>query len=103
MVSLLPFDTIKAIDDPKLVGTGVVFERSLEGQTLTFQMAESASDGLPKVKDAQTGSLWQTLRGQAVEGPLKGKALRKLPITYSFWFGWRDFFPDTELFQSGGA
>jgi hypothetical protein len=49
--------------------------------------------------DDESGSIWQGLTGQAVQGSLKGSRLEALPITPSFWFGWVDHYPDTQLFE----
>ncbi|MBI2210145.1 MAG: hypothetical protein HYV05_02185 [Deltaproteobacteria bacterium] len=34
----------------------------------------------------------------AIQGPLQGRRLESLPTTPSFWFGWVDHYPKTELF-----
>ena len=86
-------------DQPILVvfnansGTGVVFERQLDGQTLTF-----SPDGGLTLVDAQTGTRWDGLTGQAVTGPLEGATLTRMKSTASFWFGWKDWYPHTRVF-----
>ena len=50
------------------------------------------------MRDLETGSLWQVLTGQAIDGPLFGQRLERLPSHYSFWFAWSDFHPETELY-----
>ncbi len=72
-----------------------VFDRELDGQILTFSELESDSE---KMRDQETESTWNRLTGQGIEGPLKGKALTKLPYTSSFWFGWKDNYPDTLVY-----
>ncbi len=52
------------------------------------------------MQDQQTGSTWQAVTGRAIDGPLAGMALQRLPSHYSFWFAWSDFHPDTELFEA---
>lgn len=74
-------------------GTGVVFDRSIEGETLTF----SSNEGL-KLIDEQTGTIWNGLTGEAIDGPLTGKDLERVKSTSSFWFGWKDFHPDTRIY-----
>lgn len=74
-------------------GSGVVFKRELDGQTLTFQSV----DGLD-LRDAETGSTWVGLSGAAQSGPLAGKLLERLKSTRSFWFGWKDFYPATSVY-----
>ena len=56
-------------------------------------------DGLPAMKDRETGTTWSLLTGQALGGPLAGRALERLPSHYSFWFAWSDFHPETELYE----
>ena len=78
--------------------TGVIFKRRLEGKDLIFKKT-TASDktGLFLADDA-TKSVWDGLSGRGVQGPLKSKKLEPLPMTPSFWFGWVDHYPHTELF-----
>lgn len=86
-------------DTPLLVvfdeesATGVVFNRRLEGQTLTF---ESAGDDT--LRDQETGSLWNKITGEALDGPLAGQHLNQVKSTSSFWFGWKDFYPQTRVY-----
>ena len=77
--------------------TGAIFQRALDGQSLTFQPAGTNDLGIMLMEDQQTGSTWQAFTGQAVSGPLTGKVLERLPSHYSFWFAWSDFHPETAL------
>jgi hypothetical protein len=74
-------------------GTGVVFDRIVEEVELFFEIAE----GLILV-DVETGSSWDGLTGVAIDGPLSGKELTRIKSTASFWFGWKDFYPDTRVY-----
>ena len=74
-------------------GTGVVFDRRSAGQTLTFQ----AQDGLTLI-DMETGSTWEGLTGQALDGTLAGESLTRVKSTASFWFGWKDWYPGTQVY-----
>ena len=76
--------------------TGAVFERTLGGRSLSFQIVPGDSF---LMRDQQTGSTWQVLTGRAIEGPLAGEVLTRLTSNYSFWFAWTDFYPDTLLYQ----
>ena len=96
-------DTLQ--DKPVLVvfdagsAAGVVFERVVDGQVLTFQMAEQDVDGPLVMVDKETGSRWVALTGEAVEGELAGRQLRRVMSHYAFWFAWKDFHPDTEVYD----
>lgn len=73
--------------------TGVVFERTLNGQILTF------SGGPDLVlTDQETGSTWDGRSGLATDGPLAGEQLTRIKSTRSFWFGWKDFYPETRVY-----
>ncbi len=95
-------------DEPVLVtfdansGAGVVFSRVVDGQTLTFEALNPEADSTDEplyVQDTETNTRWFALTGEAVEGELAGKKLEQIPTTLSFWFGWKDFYPDTEIYQ----
>ncbi len=107
--------------DP-LSETAAAFDRTVEGSPLTFEAlpdqspqaaiadggqespANSAySDGVFLLRDQETGSTWQALTGRAIDGPLAGTALRRLPSFYSFWFAWSDFHPSTEVYAASGG
>ena len=79
--------------------SGAAFDRRLDGRTLNFEPAEGRG-GVALMQDLETGSLWQVLTGQAVDGPLFGQRLERLPSHYSFWFAWSDFHPETVLYGS---
>lgn len=73
--------------------TARAYRRTVGDQTLTFAPAGKA------VTDRETGSTWDPLTGTATSGPLAGSQLTPIPATYSFWFGWVDFFPGTALYS----
>ena len=79
--------------------TAAAFVRSVAGDPLHFQTTTKTGDGVMLLRDQETGSTWQALTGRAIEGPLAGTALERLPSFYSFWFAWSDFHPDTELYS----
>jgi hypothetical protein len=74
-------------------GTGVVFDRKLKAQTLTFQVGPDLT-----LTDAETGSTWEGLSGLAIDGSLTGQRLTRIKSTSSFWFGWKDWYPDTRVY-----
>ena len=75
--------------------TGVVFDRQLGDQTLSFEPTEG--DSLTLI-DNETNSFWEALSGRAVSGPLAGEQLDRVKSTTIFWFGWTDFHPETRLY-----
>lgn len=79
--------------------SGAVFDRRVDGRTLTFTEIDGNSDA---IEDNETGSHWNKLTGEAVSGPLAGKSLAKVPFTLAFWFGWSDHYPETRLYDQEG-
>ena len=79
-------------------GTGVVFQRAVEGRTLTFDAAEDQGDGSLVMVDRETGSSWTALTGEAVEGPLDGALLKPFRSLLTYWFAWKDYYPHTEVY-----
>lgn len=73
---------------------GVVYDRAVGGQVLTLSVGPESDTLL----DAETGTRWDAFSGIAVEGDLAGNALSRVPSTRSFWFGWKDFYPDTRVY-----
>jgi hypothetical protein len=49
-------------------------------------------------RDAATGSLW-TVTGLAIEGPLAGTQLERVPHLDTFWFAWSTYRPGTTLIE----
>ena len=73
--------------------SGVVFSRLAEGAILTFDRGAENT-----LVDLETGSVWDSLTGEAIEGPLAGQVLDRVKSTTAFWFGWKDFHPETAIY-----
>jgi len=78
--------------------TGAIFNRNPDGKSLLYKPVQRADNKGLFLTDDATNSFWQGLTGTAIEGPLKGKKLQPLPMTPSFWFGWADHYPATDLY-----
>ena len=94
----LPF--VVAFDAER--GIGQIFARAVEGRVLSFEQGLPIEGGGLVLRDAETGSLWSPITGEALEGPFAGSRLELVPSTAVFWFAWTDFHPDTELYEPGG-
>ena len=81
--------------------TALAYERRLpDGRELNFVLEEaSASSPAGGVLiDDLTDSRWSLWNGGAFEGDLAGTSLPRLPLVNAFWFGWKDYYPNTEIF-----
>ncbi len=85
------------IEKSKETGSTGVFDRRVEGRTLTFSYTD---DG--RFRDEETGSTW-TVTGEAIDGPLEGTQLDRLQHGDYFAFAWFAFRPDTALYGDGGS
>ncbi len=80
-------------DDKKSVRA---FERLVDGRILEF-FARSGASPL-RLVDAETGTEWD-FTGKATSGPLAGRQLRKTAILKDYWFDWKIYHPDTNVYQ----
>ncbi|MHC4174015.1 MAG: DUF3179 domain-containing (seleno)protein [Planctomycetota bacterium] len=80
------------IGSPRKVGSTGVFDRRVDGQTLSFRHSDST------FYDEQTASLWD-ITGQAILGPLQGKKLTRVVHGDYFAFAWLVFIPETEVYR----
>lgn len=84
------------IADSRDVGSIGVFDRRLDGQTLSFV---GVGEGI--FQDEQTGSTWDIL-GRATDGPLAGSQLTQLIAFDHFWFAWAAFNAQTTVYEGSG-
>lgn len=82
-----------SIADSRDVGSVGVFDRRVEGQTLSFVRT---GEGI--FQDEQTASAWDIL-GRATAGPLTGAQLTQLLAFDHFWFAWAAFNGETTVYQ----
>ncbi len=61
---------------------------------------EDEEEGPLRLVDAQTGSEWD-FSGRAVGGPLAGSQLERIQTLKDYWFDWRLYHPETEVFSAG--
>ena len=80
--------------DPDSTGAQV-FERSLNGKTLTFTPRPDH-----RMQDDQTGTIWESRSGVAIEGPLKGKSLRQSVSMPAYASAWSEFHPESKALLS---
>ena len=80
--------------------TSVVFNPTVGGSRLKFQEVQASGEFL--IEDFKTGSVWNPVTGIAREGPLAGTKLEQVASHYEFWFAWKDYRPQTELYHGQG-
>jgi len=68
-----------------------LFDRTVNGMTLTFRQDTGAT-----MTDQQTSTVWDLLSGQAIEGELKGEALKPRVGIMSYRRAWENFHPQSK-------
>ena len=77
-----------------LCGSGVAFDRRVDGRVLSFGTSGMLYLSDLVMYDRQTESLWPQIRGAAVAGALTGTELTVLPASLVSWQQWREAHPD---------
>jgi len=80
-------------------GTALVFDRTVGDVSLTFSVEDGPGGVLTVFVDEETNTRWSAFTGVAIEGELKGERLKRAVSHLSFWFAWKDWNPDMELYQ----
>lgn len=79
----------------------IAYRAGVDNRTLHFTPARIARNNLV-LRDRQTGTNWQQFTGQAIDGPLAGACLERIPL----WRGplslWRQRHPKAEILKAIG-
>jgi thiol-disulfide isomerase/thioredoxin len=71
------------------------FRRTLDGRVLVFEVA-GVYNGTIILRDRQTRTLWAPFSGRALEGPLAGRKLERVAVSFTRWDEWRARHPRGE-------
>ena len=72
------------------------FRRTLDGRVLVFEVA-GVYGGTIILRDRQTRTLWAPFSGRALEGPLAGRKLDRVPVSVMRWDEWTARHPTGEV------
>jgi thiol-disulfide isomerase/thioredoxin len=70
------------------------FRRELDGRVLTLETA-GVYNGTIIARDRETRTLWAPFSGRALEGPLAGRKLERIPLALTRWSDWKRRHPAT--------
>ena len=76
----------------------MVFSREVQDRVLSFRLENGGGVTNARLVDEETGTIWAAFTGEGLEGPLAGAQLDRVRSTSSFWFGWKDWYPDTAVY-----
>ena len=85
-----------------LCGTGVVYNRTVENDTLTFGVSGMLFRDALVMFDRQTDTLWTHVDGRAIRGPLQGQVLTPVPSVHTTWDAWKRMYPESHVLKKHG-
>jgi hypothetical protein len=77
-----------------LCNAGIVFDRMVDGQELTFGTTGNLRNSDLVMWDRQTLSWWQQFTGEGIVGEMTGTQLEFLPSNISSWGAFTEAYPD---------
>jgi len=80
-----------------LCGSGVVYDRKLGDETLTFSNTSALYENDLVMIDRETGSYWWQVAGRGIVGRLTDEMLTPLPAEMARWGQWTERHPDTNV------
>ena len=92
-VDFFPF----AITYCPLTGTGIGWERTLNGNPTTFGVSGLIYNNNLIPYDRQTNSNWSQMRLDCVNGPLINTEIKTFQLLETRWFTWKEMYPETKV------
>lgn len=80
-----------------LCNTGIVFERTIDGEVHRFGVSGLLRNSDLVMWDDLTHSLWQQITGEAIVGAFAGHSLTPVPSAIASFADYRESFPDGEV------
>lgn len=80
-----------------LCGSGVVFDRRLDDEVLSFSNTSALHENDLVMIDRETGSYWWQVPGRALAGPLAAAELEVIPSQTTSWQQWTETHPATQV------
>jgi SAM-dependent methyltransferase len=73
--------------------SAAAFLSRVNGRQHTFRQ-DATYNGTILLIDYETGTFWAPFTGEALDGPLRGSRLARLPLYQCTWGEWRELYPD---------
>jgi hypothetical protein len=84
-----------------LAGVAAVYDRRVEGRTLTFVNSGALWRDTLVLQDLETGTLWTAATGRGLYGPLQGVQLDAIPAVLTTMNGFARVYPDARYLDTG--
>ena len=83
-----------------LCGTGMVFNREIEGEVTTFGVSGLLYQSDVLLYDRATESLWSQLHMKSVAGPRLDKSLEWIASEFMTWKHWKELYPNGSVLST---
>ncbi|WP_200861599.1 DUF3179 domain-containing protein [Methylohalobius crimeensis] len=83
-----------------LTASGIAYPGEIDGKRTSFGTSGLLYNGNLVMYDRTTESLWSQLMSRSIDGPMKGRRLESLPLSYTSWAEWRARHPDTRVLST---
>ncbi len=83
-----------------LCGSGLAFERVLDGSAVEFGVSGVLNESDLVMYDRRSNSLWQQISARAFIGPCRGRTLTAFPVAMTTWGEWKAAHPATEVLST---
>ena len=80
-----------------LTGSGIAWNRVLDGAETTFGVSGLLYNTNLIPYDRATGSRWSQMLMQSVNGPLMGRTIKVTPVFETTWRTWKEMYPQTKV------
>jgi len=80
-----------------LTGTGIGWERTINGSPTTFGVSGLIYNTNLIPYDRQTNSNWSQMRLDCVNGPLINTEIKTFQLLETRWFTWKEMYPETKV------
>jgi hypothetical protein len=83
-----------------LCGSGMVFDRTIDGEETTFGVSGLLYQSDVLLYDRATESLWSQLAAKSVAGARVDQSLRWIPCEFMNWSSWKKCYEDGEVLST---
>jgi hypothetical protein len=83
-----------------LTGTGIGWNREIDGQVTTFGVSGLLYNSNLIPYDRGTDSNWSQIRLDCVQGKLKGRQAETFPMLETTWSTWKQIYPETQVISA---
>ena len=85
----------------EICSSAAAFDPVIDGRRHAFRLA-GIYGGTIMPADDETGTLWTGFTGSAIEGPLQGRVMQRLPLRQSTWAEWLEQYPESLVSEGEG-